>query len=203
MSSASSSQAPVSDGSQPDSESRPESVNESEAIEIEDDEEVAEAQEEEEDGTEVGSKRKLTSVVWKEFKRVKWNGQVKAKCMYCFTKIGGETKNGTKHLHDHLKSCTLRKIKLAGNKTMSQASLRFHASERGKVSVENYTFDQDIARKELGAMMVLHEYPLSMVDHAGFRRFVHALQPLFKIGTRNTIRYMVCTVLLFSLDVCC
>jgi hypothetical protein len=125
MSSASSSQAPVSDGSQPDSESRPESVNESEAIEIEDDEEVAEAQEEEEDGTEVGSKRKLTSVVWKEFKRVKWNGQVKAKCMYCFTKIGGETKNGTKHLHDHLKSCTLRKIKLAGNKTMSQASLRF------------------------------------------------------------------------------
>jgi hypothetical protein len=203
MSSASSSQAPVSDGSQPDSESRPESVNESEAIEIEDDEEVAEAQEEEEDGTEVGSKRKLTSVVWKEFKRVKWNGQVKAKCMYCFTKIGGETKNGTKHLHDHLKSCTLRKIKLAGNKTMSQASLRFHASEKGKVSVENYTFDQDIARKELGAMMVLHEYPLSMVDHAGFRRFVHALQPLFKIGTRNTIRYMVCTVLLFSLDVCC
>jgi hypothetical protein len=149
------------------------------------------------------AEKKLTSVVWKEFKRVKWNGQVKAKCMYCFTKIGGETKNGTKHLHDHLKSCTLRKIKLAGNKTMSQASLRFHASERGKVSVENYTFDQDIARKELGAMMVLHEYPLSMVDHAGFRRFVHALQPLFKIGTRNTIRYMVCTVLLFSLDVCC
>jgi hypothetical protein len=195
MSSASSSQAPVSDGSQPDSESRPESINESEAIEIEDDEEVAEAKEEEEDGTEVGSKRKLTSVVWKEFKRVKWNGQVKAKCMYCFAKLGGETKSGTKHLHDHLKSCTLRKIKLAGNKTMSQASLRFNATETGKVSVENYTFDQDIARKELGAMMVLHEYPLSMVDHAGFRRFVHALQPLFKIGTRNTLRYTVCIVL--------
>jgi len=195
MSSASSSQAPVSDGSQPDSESRPESINESEAIEIEDDEEVAEAQEEEEDGTEVGSKRKHTSVVWKEFKRVRWNGQVKAKCMYCFTKIGGETKSGTKHLHDHLKSCTLRKIKLAGNKTMSQASLRFNATDIGKVSVENYTFDQDIARKELGAMMVLHEYPLSMVDHAGFQRFVHALQPLFKIGTRNTLRYTVCIVL--------
>jgi hypothetical protein len=69
--------------------------------------------------------------------------------------------------------------------------------------VENYTFDQDIARKELGAMMVLHEYPLSMVDHAGFPKFVHALHPLFKIGTRNTLRYMVCTVLLFSCDVCC
>jgi hypothetical protein len=36
---------------------------------------------------------------------------------------------------------------------------------------------------------VLHDYPLSIVDHAGFRRFVHALQPLFKLHTRNTIRY--------------
>nr|XP_034570845.1 zinc finger BED domain-containing protein RICESLEEPER 2-like [Setaria viridis] len=37
-------------------------------------------------------------------------------------------------------------------------------------------------------MIILHEYPLSMVDHAGFRRFASALQPLFKMGTRNTIR---------------
>jgi hypothetical protein len=28
-------------------------------------------------------------VVWKEFERVKWNRQVKAKCMHSFTKIGG------------------------------------------------------------------------------------------------------------------
>ncbi|XP_037450737.1 zinc finger BED domain-containing protein RICESLEEPER 3-like [Triticum dicoccoides] len=37
-------------------------------------------------------------------------------------------------------------------------------------------------------MLVLHDYPLSMVDHLGFRRFVAALQPLFKLHTRNTIR---------------
>jgi hypothetical protein len=30
-----------------------------------------------------------------------------------------------------------------------------------------------------------------MLDHAGFQRFVSALQPLFKIGTRNTIRYIL------------
>lgn len=173
-SSGNSSQAPI--GSQTKSESHHESVNESEAIEIEDDEEGCE----EEDGAEVGSKRKLTSAVWKEFKRVRWNGKIKAKCNYCFSKLGGETRAGTKHLHDHLKSCTLRKVKLAaGNKTLSQASLRFSATDVGTVSVENYTFDQDIARKELVAMIILHEYPLSMVDHAGFRRFVHALQPLF------------------------
>ncbi|XP_072149507.1 zinc finger BED domain-containing protein RICESLEEPER 2-like [Setaria viridis] len=187
-----SSQVPVSLGSQPETDSHPESFNESEANQSEaiemDDDEDEEVEEEEEDGVEVGSKRKLTSVVWKEFKRVRWNGKIKAKCMYCSSKLGGETRSGTKHLHDHLKICTLRKIHLSRNKTLSQASLRFNATDSGKVSVENYTFDQEIERKELGAMMVLHEYPLSMVDHAGFRRFVHALQPLFKIGTRNTLR---------------
>ena len=74
-------------------------------------------------------------------------------------------------------------------KTMAQATLRFNNTDAGTVSVENYTFDQETARKELSAMIILHEYPLSMVDHVGFRRFVGALQPLFKIGTRNTIRY--------------
>ena len=195
MSTTDSESAPMSHGSQPETDSRVESINESEAnqseaIEIEDDEEEIDPSEEE-DGAEVGSKRKLTSIVWKEFKRVKWHGKIKAKCNYCFAKLGGDTRSGTKHLHDHMKSCTWRKIKLAGNKTLSQSSLRFGATDSGKVSVENYTFDQDIARKELGAMMVLHEYPLSMVDHAGFRRFVHALQPLFKIGTRNTLRYII------------
>lgn len=146
---------------------------------------------EDEDDTEVvdsGSKRKLTSVVWNEFTRVKIRGVIKAKCNYCFKYLSTGANIGTKHLHDHLKICTLKKIKMAGNKTLSQSSLRFGSSKTGAISVENYTFDQETARSELCAMIVLHEYPLSMVDHAGFRRFVSALQPLFKIGTRNTIR---------------
>ena len=85
-----------------------------------------------------------------------------------FAKLGGETKSGTKHLHDHLKSYTQRKINLAGNKQLSQTSMRFNCTDAGKIYVENYTFDQDVARKKLGAMMVMHEYPLSMIDHVGF-----------------------------------
>jgi hypothetical protein len=88
-----------------------------------------------------------------------------------------------------LKGCTQRKIQLNG-KTLTHAALRFGRTDAGAISVENYTFDQEIARKELGSMIVLHEYPLTMVDHVGFRRFVAALQPLFRIGTRNTIRYL-------------
>ncbi|XP_072072007.1 zinc finger BED domain-containing protein RICESLEEPER 2-like [Arachis hypogaea] len=56
------------------------------------------------------------------------------------------------------------------------------------VVVGAYTFDQENARKELSVMVCLHEYPLSIVDHIGFRRFCNALQPLFKVITRNTLK---------------
>ena len=71
------SQSPLSQASQAHSESlpalgspQPESINDSMPIEIDDDEEE---EIEEEDGVAAGSKRKLTSAVWKEFKRVKCN----------------------------------------------------------------------------------------------------------------------------------
>jgi hypothetical protein len=56
------------------------------------------------------------------------------------------------------------------------------------VAVQNYVFNQEVARRALFYMIILHEYPLSIVDHYGFRKFVTALQPMFKMGTRNTVR---------------
>ena len=159
-----------------------ESANDSLPIEIDDDEEEEEIK--------AGSKRKLKSPVWNEFTKVKVGNNEYAKCNYCSKKLSGLSKNGTNHLKCHLKTCVLKKTKLNGQ-TMVQSGLRFNRTDAGTVSVENYTFDQDIARAELSAMIVLHEYPLSMVDHVGFRRFVSALQPLFKMGTRNTIRYKI------------
>ncbi|CAN6579011.1 unnamed protein product [Malus baccata var. baccata] len=37
-------------------------------------------------------------------------------------------------------------------------------------------------------MIILHEYPLSMVEHVGFRNFMSVVQPLFKVVLRNTIK---------------
>ncbi|CAA0833498.1 Zinc finger BED domain-containing protein DAYSLEEPER [Striga hermonthica] len=169
-------------GSSNQSQAQHESVNDSEPIQIEDDDVI-------EEDTDFGTKRKLTFAIWKEFKKLKVLGEVKAQCNHCHKKLSGKSSSGKKQLHDHLAICTLRKIKLAGkNKTLAQSALRFSSKEGGKVSVENYTFDPEVARKELAAMITLHEYPLSIVDHVGFRRFVSALQPLFKMMTRNTIR---------------
>jgi hypothetical protein len=111
-------------------------------------------------------------------RRSKVCGIVKARCIHCHKQLGGKNTNGTRHLHDHLKIYTLKKIKLKGQeKTLEQSALRF-GSKGGKISMENYTFDREVARKELAAMIVLHEYPLCIVDRAGFRRFMSALQPV-------------------------
>jgi hypothetical protein len=61
-------------------------------------------------------------------------------------------------------------------------------NEHGGVVADKYVFDQVVVRKELALMICVHEYPLSMVDHVGFRRFCAALQPLFKVVSRNTIK---------------
>uniref|UniRef100_A0A803LDI9 Transposase n=1 Tax=Chenopodium quinoa TaxID=63459 RepID=A0A803LDI9_CHEQI len=37
-------------------------------------------------------------------------------------------------------------------------------------------------------MIILHEYPLSMVEHAGFRKYSKTLQPGFKVPCRNTTK---------------
>ncbi|KAL6322444.1 hypothetical protein AAG906_008099 [Vitis piasezkii] len=51
----------------------------------------------------------------------------------------------------------------------------------GKVQIGGFTFDQEISREKLARAIILHEYPLSIVDHVGFREFATSLQPLFKM----------------------
>ncbi|CAN0837308.1 Putative AC transposase [Linum grandiflorum] len=36
--------------------------------------------------------------------------------------------------------------------------------------------------------IIMHEYPLSMVDHLYFKRFVCSLQPMFSVPSRNTMK---------------
>ncbi|KAJ1394121.1 Ribonuclease H-like superfamily [Sesbania bispinosa] len=50
------------------------------------------------------------------------------------------------------------------------------------------SYDPDNARKELGCAIIMHDYPLSIVEHIGFRRYSAALQPVFQVPCRNTIK---------------
>jgi len=103
----------------------------------------------------------------------------------CKKHLGGETRNGTTHLKNHLLVCEDRITR----KGLTQSTLKLSANPKdGTVTLEKYVFDQDVARKELALMIIVHEYPLSMVDHIGFRKFCAALQPAFKLVSRKTIR---------------
>ncbi|XP_022865374.1 zinc finger BED domain-containing protein RICESLEEPER 2-like [Olea europaea var. sylvestris] len=129
-------------------------------------------------------KRKLTSTMWEHYKRQKIGEKWKAICNYCKKQLGGEIKNGTKHLHDHLKRRVLR---YKDNNHQTTLNFKKDATS-GNVTMGAYSLDPYKCRYILSKMVILHEYPLFMVDHIGFREFLHDLQPLFKVFSRNTLK---------------
>ncbi|KAL4581550.1 hypothetical protein LXL04_006073 [Taraxacum kok-saghyz] len=131
-----------------------------------------------------GTNRRLTSVVWNHFKKAKIEGVDKAICNYCGKKLSGKSKNGTTHLRDHYNICMARK-----NKDIRQTILNPRQEKKdGPVSLGTHTFDQNVSMSELAKMIVLHEYPINMVEHIGFRNFVNSVNPLFKHVSRTTIK---------------
>ncbi|CAM0905408.1 unnamed protein product [Alopecurus aequalis] len=51
-----------------------------------------------------------------------------------------------------------------------------------------WEWDPDVARKALVRMVVLHEFPLSIVEYDGFRKFVKSLNPSFNMISRRTLK---------------
>ena len=98
-------------------------------------------------------KRKQTSVVWNHFSKRKCDRLWKAVCNYCDKKFGGESKNGTRHLHDHFKRCPLRT-----QRHITQSMLNPNKKIDGKSTLRTYNFDPEEARKKLAQMIIRHEY---------------------------------------------
>ena len=86
-----------------------------------------------------------------------------------------------------MKICPRRKFQ--DIRDMNQKIL---ARDQNKVDsmagVNAYNFDQNVSRNEFARMIILHEYPFSIVDHIGFRKYLTSLQPLFRMVSRNTIK---------------
>ncbi|KAK8561060.1 hypothetical protein V6N11_078698 [Hibiscus sabdariffa] len=127
---------------------------------------------------------RLKSSVWEHFTKEKINNEWKAICKHCNRKLGGDSKNGTKHLHVHLGRCNKR-----GQLDIRQQVLVANQKKSdGKLTLKASSFNQDEARVDLAKMIIRHEYPLSIVDHELFRKYCHTLQPLFDMPSRNTIK---------------
>ncbi|KAL5728393.1 hypothetical protein ACHQM5_001485 [Ranunculus cassubicifolius] len=130
--------------------------------------------------------RRLTSPAWNNFERVSINGIIFGICQKCKEKIRAPSKNGTKSLLNHMnKHCPKR----GGQVAIDQKFLSARQASDGQVKIGAFTFNQEISRKDLASAIVMHEYPLSIVEHVGFRKLINGLQPLFKMpSSRNTIK---------------
>ncbi|CAH9089409.1 unnamed protein product [Cuscuta europaea] len=125
-------------------------------------------------------KGKKRSPWWDFYDVVVVNKATKAKCKACNKVLGGESRNGTTHLKEHYHRCPCRRV--GGD--IRQMVLK--GNSKGDLS--HGSFNNGEARLALAKMVIIHEYPLSIVEHRGFRDFTVTLQPLFKCPSRNTLK---------------
>ncbi|XP_024965921.1 zinc finger BED domain-containing protein RICESLEEPER 2-like [Cynara cardunculus var. scolymus] len=129
---------------------------------------------------------RLKYVVWNHFEAIYIDGLRRfAKCKYCNKQMTGRPNDGTTHLKDHFKICPRRVTKDIRQHILVQEQ----TAKDGKTSLlSNYNFSAESSRDDLAKMIILHDYPLSIVEHHGFRKYSNGLQPLFKVPCRATIK---------------
>ncbi|XP_031091880.1 zinc finger BED domain-containing protein DAYSLEEPER-like [Ipomoea triloba] len=153
---------------------------------------------------------RLKSVVWNDFDRVRKGDTFIAICRHCNRKLSGSSTSGTSHLRNHLIRCRRRsnqdisQLLTRGKRketTFAVANFSFDQEHRNDEAVSivrtkldqncvkdgieggSFNFDNRRSRLDLARMIILHGYPLAMVEHTGFRIFARDLQPLFDIPT--------------------
>lgn len=167
--------------------------------------------------TAIKKPKRLTSVVWNHFERIRKADICYAICVHCNKKLSGSSNSGTTHLRNHLMRCLKRSnfdvsqllaakrrkkdntVSLAtinGDEAQRQDAfikptiMRFDPDQRKDeiVTVASGKFDQDRSQYDLARMIILHGYSLPMVDDVGFKVFVKNLQPLFEIVPNNDVK---------------
>ncbi|KAF1891336.1 hypothetical protein Lal_00016967 [Lupinus albus] len=61
------------------------------------------------------SPKKDRSAVWEHFEKTKVNGVDKVECKYRKKQLNKSSRNGTKHLHNHMELCVQKKIRVRGH----------------------------------------------------------------------------------------
>ncbi|KAL2338408.1 hypothetical protein Fmac_012854 [Flemingia macrophylla] len=154
--------------------------------------------------TQPSKRRKKKSLVWEHFTiETASDGCRRACCNQCkqsFAYSTGSKVVGTSHLKRHIAKGTCPA--LTHNQDQNQLSPytpRSRGSDAGNASsapkrryrssnTPYVLFHQDRCRHEIARMIIMHDYPLHMVEHPGFVAFVQNLQPQFNMLTFNTVQ---------------
>ncbi|XP_054821428.1 zinc finger BED domain-containing protein DAYSLEEPER-like [Prosopis cineraria] len=154
--------------------------------------------------TQPSKRRKKKSVVWEHFTIETISpGCRRACCKQCkqsFAYSTGSKVAGTSHLKRHIAKGTCSALlrnqqqnQLTPYTPRGRGSGGGGASDTPKrryrsPSTPYMIFNQDRCRHEIAKMIIMHDYPLHMVEHPGFVTFVQNLQPQFNMVTFNTIQ---------------
>ncbi|CAJ2634711.1 unnamed protein product [Trifolium pratense] len=151
--------------------------------------------------TQPNKRRKKKSMVWEHFTIENVDpGCRRAYCKQCkqsFAYSTGSKVAGTSHLKRHISSgkcaALLRGQDLATYTPRARGTGAAGASTTPKRRYRSggspyIIFDQDRCRHEIARMIIMHDYPLHMVEHPGFVAFVQNLQPQFNMVTFNTVQ---------------
>ncbi|RYR26569.1 uncharacterized protein LOC107627550 [Arachis ipaensis] len=110
------------------------------------------------------NKKGLTSEAWKHFRMEQINGKWKAICKYCKRKIGGDTKQGTKHLHDHIKIFLIRTVRGPKQSILKIVQQSSGSTGTGRPTdsllVGSFTFSREAARRALTKWVIRDEHSM-------------------------------------------
>ncbi|TQD70462.1 hypothetical protein C1H46_044004 [Malus baccata] len=151
--------------------------------------------------TQPNKRRKKKSIVWEHFtiKNV-GPGCRRACCKQCkqsFAYSTGSKVAGTSHLKHHIAKGTCPALLRNQNKNQSSpytpASRGDSSSNPPKMrywtaNTPQIIFDPDRCRHEISRMIIMHDYPLHMVEHPGFVAFAQNLNSQFNMVSFNTVQ---------------
>ncbi|XP_075474040.1 zinc finger BED domain-containing protein DAYSLEEPER-like [Primulina tabacum] len=146
-------------------------------------------------------RRKKKSIVWEHFTiETVGPGCRRACCKQCkqsFAYSTGSKVAGTSHLKRHIAKGTCpvvlrnqEKNQLVPFSAPSKMGTLSNTPKRRyrTASVPYIAFDADQCRHEIAKMIIMHDYPLHIVEHPGFVSFVRNLQPRFDMVSFNTVQ---------------
>lgn len=144
-------------------------------------------------------RRKKKSMVWEYFFiETIGDGSRRACCKTCkqsFAYSNGPKVAGTSHLKRHIAKGTCQTIlrnqrnQLTPNSATSGMGTTDPPKRRYRTSVPAYVgVDPDRCSRDIAKMIIMHDYPLHMVEDSGFLNFVHSLQPQYDLGSFSAVQ---------------
>lgn len=136
-------------------------------------------------------KRKVWSDVWVHYHRkILLDKSVEATCKYCAKVYKYDSHHGTSKLKYHVdKSCLEAKLKMKKSTDLKQMLLKSGSVKRdGSMELENFRFDQELARIAFARAVIVHELPFAMAEYIFFRIFLKFVNPAFKVVSPPTLK---------------